>query len=32
MAIKGILLDADDDLKVENGTLKTGERKMPYAF
>jgi hypothetical protein len=32
MAIKGILLDADDDLKVENGTLKTGERKMQDAW
>jgi predicted Ser/Thr protein kinase len=30
--MKGILLDKDDDLKVENGTLKVGERKMQDAY
>lgn len=29
---KGILLDADNDLKIEGGTLKIGERKMQDAF
>jgi hypothetical protein len=29
---KGILPDASNDLKVENGTLKTGERKMQDVY
>lgn len=29
---KGILLDDDNDLKIEGGTMKIGERKMQDAF
>lgn len=29
---KGILIGADNDLKVENGTLKIGERTMQDAY
>lgn len=29
---KGILLDEDNDLKIEGGTLKIGERKMQDAY
>ena len=30
--IQGIQLDADDDLKIENGTMKVGNRKMQDAY
>lgn len=29
---RGILLDDDNDLKIEGGTMKIGERKMQDAF
>lgn len=29
---RGILLDDDNDLKIENGAMKIGERKMQDAF
>jgi hypothetical protein len=30
--VTGILLDADNDLKIENGTVKVGDRKMQDAY